>query len=304
MPWRILYQSLFALFEVDFHSRLHAGDDCSKNVHTYNLRMDEEDEFKSKLSPAQYKVMRQGRREAPFTGKYWDNEDKGTYSCAACETPLFSSSSKFHTGEGWPNFHKALEDERIQFKQGADEEDRIEIRCAQCKSHLGYFIAGEKNYFRINSLSLNFEEQEDIDLDLPDQDDDSKDDEKKDENKKPDVQTQAAQMMGSWSSVLAGTLAGAILGSGSAFLYCKQNCAPAVIALTPTTTAQIIPTTPIQPSTGSSVSPVSPATSNTKPPRNSTGTLQAQQAQLEATSSPAETPASDGTSGSAADGTI
>lgn len=260
-----------------------------------------EDDFKKKLSPAQYKVLRQGRREAPFTGKYWDHSDTGTYSCGACQAELFSSKDKFDAGEGWPTFHKAIDDNAIQFKQGTDEDGRVEIRCKRCKSHLGYFLAGDKNYYRINSLSLRFEDSPELELpDIPEAE------EKKEEEKEPrNAQEKAAQTMGSLSSILAGTLAGAVLGAGSAYLYCQSQCAP-LMPLTSTSTSNILTPTTSTPRPATTTTPQGGSSSGSSPrPTGTSGAVQTQQSQLAATSSPAQDPAdasADGSTGSA-DGT-
>ena len=65
----------------------------------------EEDEWRKKLTKEQYKVLRKKGTERPFTGKYWDNHEKGRYFCAGCGTPLFDSDTKFESGSGWPSFY-------------------------------------------------------------------------------------------------------------------------------------------------------------------------------------------------------
>ena len=101
----------------------------------------EPDEYNDKLSPEQYRVTRQKGTEAPYTGEYWDSKDEGVYHCVCCETPLFSSSTKFDSGTGWPSFWESVDADRI-----LTEEDqshgmvRTEVTCAKCQAHLGHLF--------------------------------------------------------------------------------------------------------------------------------------------------------------------
>ncbi len=112
---------------------------------------------KHKLSPAQVSVMQHRVTEPPYFGRYWDHFDEGMYRCAACETPLFSSDDKFDSNTGWPSFKKPLHEKDLQFKSEPGPDDKVEVRCKKCKSHLGYVIAGDAPYYRINSVCLIFE---------------------------------------------------------------------------------------------------------------------------------------------------
>ncbi|MFX0012946.1 MAG: peptide-methionine (R)-S-oxide reductase MsrB [Candidatus Hermodarchaeota archaeon] len=120
-----------------------------------------EEEWKEKLTEEQYKVLRLKGTERPFTGKYWDNKEKGVYYCAGCGTPLFESKSKFKSGSGWPSFTAPIDDSNI------DEETdnslnmrRTEVLCSKCGGHLGHvFNDGPKPTgmrYCINSISLDF----------------------------------------------------------------------------------------------------------------------------------------------------
>ena len=93
-----------------------------------------DDELKQKLTPEQYKIMRQKGTERPFTGKYIHKEKDGTYTCVACGNPLFASDSQFDSGTGWPSFDKAI-DGAVEYQ---DDHGQTEIICAKCKSHLGH----------------------------------------------------------------------------------------------------------------------------------------------------------------------
>lgn len=121
-----------------------------------------EDEFRKRLNPEQYRVMRQKGSEVPFTGKYWDHFKSGVYRCAACRSELFSSKDKFDAKAGFPSFHQPLDEKKLEFKQeGGADEQKVEIRCRTCKSHLGYVVAREGTpYYRLNSTCLDFEERE------------------------------------------------------------------------------------------------------------------------------------------------
>jgi peptide-methionine (R)-S-oxide reductase len=113
-------------------------------------------EIKNKLSPAQVSVMRHKVTEPPYFGKYWDHFAAGVYRCAACDTSLFSSADKFDSKTGWPTFKRPINERDVQFKNETGPDDKVEIRCKKCKSHLGYVISAENPYYRINSVCLDF----------------------------------------------------------------------------------------------------------------------------------------------------
>ncbi len=94
----------------------------------------DEKELKQKLTPEQYKVLRQKGTEAPFSGKYVHKNADGTYVCMVCANPLFTSDAQFDSGTGWPSFDKAIDGSVIYNQDG----NRIEILCAKCGSHLGH----------------------------------------------------------------------------------------------------------------------------------------------------------------------
>lgn len=98
-----------------------------------------EDEWRTVLSPEQYRVMREAGTEPPFSGRYVDVEDDGVYRCAACGNPLFRSDAKYHSGCGWPSFHTPASDAAIEERPDTSHGMvRTEIRCARCGSHLGH----------------------------------------------------------------------------------------------------------------------------------------------------------------------
>lgn len=123
----------------------------------------EEKKFKQKLTPEQYKVLREKGTEAPWSGKYLDEKKEGMYKCAACGNVLFSSETKFDSGTGWPSFDEALP-HAVEYKE--DDEHgmhRTEVVCSKCKSHLGHvFSDGPTDTGRrycMNSVCLELEEK-------------------------------------------------------------------------------------------------------------------------------------------------
>ncbi|HYW92472.1 MAG TPA: peptide-methionine (R)-S-oxide reductase MsrB [Gammaproteobacteria bacterium] len=96
-------------------------------------------DWRERLTPEQYRVTRQGATERPFTGRYNDCKEDGTYRCVCCGRPLFSSEHKFDSGSGWPSFYQPVESDAV-----ATREDhslgiqRTEVRCPGCEAHLGH----------------------------------------------------------------------------------------------------------------------------------------------------------------------
>ncbi|MFX1418152.1 MAG: peptide-methionine (R)-S-oxide reductase MsrB [Promethearchaeota archaeon] len=123
-----------------------------------------EDEWKKKLTKEQYQVLREKDTEAPFTGKYVDNHEKGIYKCAGCGKPLFSSDDKFNSGTGWPSFYEPMNKDDIEEKVDKSHGMvRKEVLCKNCGGHLGHvFDDVPKNKgcrYCINSISLDFEKK-------------------------------------------------------------------------------------------------------------------------------------------------
>lgn len=122
----------------------------------------DEQEFKKKLTPEQYKVLREKGTEAPFSGKYVSSHEKGMFKCAACGNQLFSSDTKFDSGTGWPSFDQALPGAVKLERDSSHGMDRTEVLCANCGSHLGHvFDDGPKattgKRYCINSVCLDLE---------------------------------------------------------------------------------------------------------------------------------------------------
>ena len=122
-------------------------------------------EWKKKLTPEQYHVMREGGTEAPFSGKHVHEKASGRYKCAACGNELFRSDTKFDSGTGWPSFDKPLAEGRVTFHEdGGYGAKRTEVRCGKCGAHMGHVFddgptpTGKR--YCINSVCLDLEKQE------------------------------------------------------------------------------------------------------------------------------------------------
>ena len=124
-----------------------------------------EQEWKEKLTPEEYHILREKGTERPFTGEYDKFYEDGTYKCAGCGTELFSSSSKYDSGCGWPAFYEALPEKIEESEDNSFGMRRIEITCENCGGHLGHvFNDGPQPSglrYCVNSISLDFESGDD-----------------------------------------------------------------------------------------------------------------------------------------------
>jgi peptide-methionine (R)-S-oxide reductase len=117
-------------------------------------------EWREELSPAEYDVLRKAGTERAFVGEYTDTETKGVYVCKACNAELFESDTKFHSGCGWPSFYQPITDTLEYIEDTTLGMKRVEVRCANCGSHLGHVFEGEgydtptDQRYCINSISL------------------------------------------------------------------------------------------------------------------------------------------------------
>lgn len=123
----------------------------------------QENQWQEKLDDLEFYVCRQKGTEAPFSGKYNDFKKSGMFTCKCCNTPLFSSNSKFDSGSGWPSFYESIDTNCIEYNEDFTHGmSRIEITCKKCGCHLGHvFDDGPKptnKRYCVNSVSLNFKE--------------------------------------------------------------------------------------------------------------------------------------------------
>ena len=134
------------------------------NWHIINkdILMNSDKKWKNQLTDEEYRVTRQCGTEPPFSGKYYNHKEDGIYRCVCCDARLFSSSTKYDSGSGWPSFYDAVDKGAIkEIEDNSLGMKRIEIKCSKCDSHLGHVFPDGPNptgmRYCVNSLSLDFD---------------------------------------------------------------------------------------------------------------------------------------------------
>ena len=131
-----------------------------------DLRNQPDSYWREKLTPEQYRVVRDKGTERPFTGALYNNHEKGVYECVACGQPLFSSDTKFDSGSGWPSFDSPINRQNVELHEdNSYGMHRTEVVCRNCGAHLGHlFNDGPRETtgmrYCINSVSLNFQPED------------------------------------------------------------------------------------------------------------------------------------------------
>jgi len=161
---RMLRSSLFiAIISFSFITCGQTSTSKNEDKTEYKFKLSNA-EWKEKLTPEQYYILREKGTERAFTGEYWNNKKEGKYTCSGCDQLLFHSNTKFKSGTGWPSFYTCVDN---SIDQGVDYDlgySRNEIHCSNCGGHLGHVFedgpAPTGLRYCINSASLIFEEKE------------------------------------------------------------------------------------------------------------------------------------------------
>jgi peptide-methionine (R)-S-oxide reductase len=121
-------------------------------------------DWKKRLSKEEYRLLREKGTEQAFSGEYWDCADEGTYVCAGCGQPLFSSETKFKSGTGWPSFTDPIDPNAVTYKEDAGFfTKRTEVLCSNCEGHLGHLFHDgpkpAKTRYCVNSTGLKLKKK-------------------------------------------------------------------------------------------------------------------------------------------------
>ncbi|WP_370892126.1 peptide-methionine (R)-S-oxide reductase MsrB [Janibacter sp. GXQ6167] len=135
--------------------------------HSYPVTKDDA-QWREELSPSEYAVLRQAGTERPFIGEYTDTKTEGVYACRACGAELFTSQTKFDSHCGWPSFYSPLAGDSVEYLEDTSlpGRPRVEVRCANCGSHLGHVFSGEgydtptDQRYCINSIAMTLRPSE------------------------------------------------------------------------------------------------------------------------------------------------
>jgi peptide-methionine (R)-S-oxide reductase len=125
-----------------------------------------EDQWRERLTPEQFQVLRKKGTERAFTGKYWNEKTQGVYKCAGCGEPLFASEVKYDSGSGWPSFFRPLDESKVtEIVDRSHGMVRTEVTCKKCGAHLGHVFDDGPTptglRYCINSVSLDLDPSKD-----------------------------------------------------------------------------------------------------------------------------------------------